>query len=190
MSFFNDSCGSALNYCYENWLGGLTRTETERLYIAGINRGYQRVRPVLGDTSIFKNRCQITPSEEVLKKNLITSWLPDFQNRLREMRALPNNWDGRGTAAPNAMASINAWKVLMSLDEIDFVPAKLMPSAEEGIGIFFAKGNRYGFVECYNEGGIVVAMSDREGDRRILEIGDTPEEIKDALETLRDFIDV
>ncbi|MFW6172586.1 MAG: hypothetical protein ACOC5T_02470 [Elusimicrobiota bacterium] len=116
--------------------------------------------------------------------------LSNFQNKLKEIRALPDNYDGYGTAAPNDMAYLNAWDVLMVLDAIDFVPTKLMPSAEEGIGIFFAKGNRYGFVECYNEGGIGAAMSDRKGYRHIWEIGETTEEIKDALETLRDFIDV
>jgi hypothetical protein len=114
--------------------------------------------------------------------------LPDLIKRLNEIFTLPDNWDGRETAAPNYQAYSHAWQLIEILSEMDFAPAKLVPSAEEGIGIFFAKENRYGFVECSNEGEIVVAMSDRQGHRRVWQISDTEDEIKEALETLRGFI--
>jgi len=140
-----------------------------------------------GDDCNFGRGCKIFLPQDITGI-LAANVLPDLTKRLKEIRTLYDNWDGRGTAAPNQMAYLHAWDVVGVLSEINFVPAKLMPSADEGIGFYFSNKNKYGFVECYNDGEIVVAMSDRKGYRKIKQIGDAIDEIKDALENLKDFI--
>jgi hypothetical protein len=134
--------------------------------------------------------CQvsITDTDNVAGK-FAADILPDLIKKLYEICELPDNWDREGTAAPNKMAFLNAWEVIEVLRNLDFIPAKLVPSAEEGIGFYFTKENKYGFVECSNEGEIVVAMSDRGGHRRVEQLSDNMYEIEKALEELKDFID-
>lgn len=140
-----------------------------------------------GDACNFGTGCQISIIEDMASK-FAPDILPDLTKRLNEIYYLPDDWDGQGTAAPNAQAFLHAWEVIEVLGNMNFVPANLVPSAEEGIGIYFSKENKYGFVECFNEGEIVVAMSDREGHRRVWQIRDTKDEIEEALEILKDFV--
>lgn len=140
-----------------------------------------------GDACNFGPECKISMVEDIAG-NLVANVLPDLAKRLNEIRTLPDNWDGRGTAAPNQIAYLHAWDVIGVLSEMNLAPAKLMPSADEGIGFYFSNKNKYGFVECYNDGEIVVAMSDRKGYRKIKQIGDAIDEIKDELENLKVFI--
>jgi hypothetical protein len=140
-----------------------------------------------GDACNFGPGCQISIIEDMASKH-VPDILPDLTKRLNEIYYLSDDWDGQGTAAPNARAFLHAWEVIGVLGNMNFAPANLVPSAEEGIGIYFTKEKKYGFVECFNEGEIVVAMSDREGHRRVWQIRDTKDEIEDALEILKDFI--
>jgi hypothetical protein len=140
-----------------------------------------------GDACNFGTGCQISIIEDMASK-FAPDILPDLTKRLNEIYYLPDDWDGQGTAAPNAQAFLHAWEVIEVLCNMNFVPANLVPSAEEGIGIYFTKENKYVFVECFNEGEIVVAMSDREGHRRVWQIRDTKDEIEEALEILKDFV--
>ncbi len=141
-----------------------------------------------GDACNFGHSCQISIIEDIASKFTVDI-LPDLTKRLNEIYNLPDNWDGQGTAAPNAQAFLHAMEVIEVLRNMNFVPANLVPSAEEGIGIYFAKEKKYGFVECFNEGEIVIAMSDREGHRRVWQITDNKDEIEEALETLKGFVD-
>lgn len=141
-----------------------------------------------GDSCYAGNKCKILLGMDI-PGIFVPSVFSDLIKRLNEIHTLNDNWDGQGTAAPNRIACFHTRTVIEILSEMDFVPAKLVPSAEEGIGIFFDKENKYGFVECSNEGEIVVAMSDRQGNRRVWQIRDTEDEIQEALETLKDFFD-
>jgi hypothetical protein len=158
----------------------------EEPYVSGTDNVFVGYFETEGDTCDFGG-CEI--SLDVVVGTFRPNVFSDLIKRLNEIRALTDNWDGQGTAAPNKKACFHAWNVIEVLDEMDFSPAKLMPSSDEGIGFYFSNKNKYGFVECYNDGEIVVAMSDRKGYRRAQQIGDTIAEIKDELETLKAFID-
>ena len=173
----NNSCLAPYGYPLPEWYPSVATSE-------GI--GYFGETDV--DTCDFGEACDIQIVEEAVG-SFATNILSDLIKRLNEIYILSDNWDGQGTAAPNKLAYFHGREVIGVLSDINFVPAKLMPSAEEGIGFYFSNKNRYGFLECYNEGEIVVAMSNRNGYRKVWQIRDVIEEIKDALETLRDFLD-
>jgi hypothetical protein len=116
------------------------------------------------------------------------SWISDFRQQLDEMRNLPDDWNGYGSAAPNAMAIRNSLEALYLLHEMDFPPSQLVPSAEEGVGISFASGERRAILECFNDGDIVVIRYEGDGCPETREIGSSVEEIKESLLFIYDFI--
>lgn len=138
------------------------------------------------DLCNFGGGCKISTTDDITG-TLAANVLPYCARRLNEICSLPDDWDGQGTAAPNKMACFHASEVIYALNEINLVPTKLMPSADEGIGFYFSKKNKYGLIECYNDGEIIVVMSDRKGYRKVTQVENTAE-IKDELETLRVFI--
>ena len=111
--------------------------------------------------------------------------LSELIEKLNEIRDLPDNWDGQGTAAPNSLAYLHATKVIETLSELNFIPNKLVPFADEGIGFYFSNKNKYGFIECHNTGEIIVAMSDRQGFQKVREIS---LDLKNEVEYLQLFI--
>jgi hypothetical protein len=173
----NSSCPALYGYLLPEWYSSIATSGT----IGDFDKTDV-------DTCDFGDACDIQVVEDAVG-TFATNILSDLIKRLNEIYILPDNWDDQGTAAPNKLAYFHAREVIGVLSDINFVPAKLMPSAEEGIGFFFSNKNRYGFLECYNEGEIVVAMSNRNGYRKVWQIRDVIEEIKDALETLIDFLD-
>jgi hypothetical protein len=107
--------------------------------------------------------------------------------KLKEISTLYDDYDGQGTAAPNDIAIQNAMSVIDVLEEMNFVPDDLMPSVEEGVAFYLPGNGGYKFVECYNDGDILVVYSDRQGHDKIWQTGNTKEAIEDALKTLRDL---
>jgi len=108
---------------------------------------------------------------------------------LRKMRHLNDNWNGLGSAPPNSHAIWNAQDVISILHKVDFAPSQISPSAEEGVGISFVKGDKYAIIECYNDGDIAVAFSDGQGKTDIWEIGTSNSEIKETIDRLVAYLD-
>jgi hypothetical protein len=124
------------------------------------------------------------------RENVIPNWQKEFSYKLQELRQLPDNWNGYGSAAPNKKAKQNVQAVLAVLHgmEESLTPAGISASAEEGIAITFEKGKQYGFVECFNDGDIVAAYSDGKGKRKIWLVRDLDKGIEDALGIIGDFL--
>jgi hypothetical protein len=111
-----------------------------------------------------------------------------FQQQLDEMRHLPDNWNGYGSAPPNHVAIRNSLEALYLTLEMDFPPSQVVPSAQEGVGISFASGEKRAIIECFNDGDIVVIKYEGDSDPEVREIGGSREEIKDSLLFIYDFI--
>jgi hypothetical protein len=122
------------------------------------------------------------------REGISEAWLARLSQQLEEMKDLSDNWNGYGSAAPNAIAFRTATNILFVLHQLGFSPTQIAPSAEEGIGFFFVKEEKYAFIECYNDGEIVIAMSNRQGERQVREVGTSVQEIKEALDLLRIYI--
>jgi hypothetical protein len=56
---------------------------------------------------------------------------------------------------PNERAIANASRVLELSDVQALMRARILPSAEGGIGIHFTNGDRYADLECLNDGDIL-----------------------------------
>lgn len=119
--------------------------------------------------------------------------------RLGELAQLRSNWNGRGGAAPSAVAVISALEVVGALEES---PAKtlnrVIPDANGGIGFVFlqpptsSKGaarKRYASIDCSNSGRTMLVLADRDNKKHVVStlIADR-EGISAALEEIDAFL--
>ena len=109
--------------------------------------------------------------------------------KLEKLRRLERDWNGYGSMPPNATAEAHAHDILLELLNLNRIPERVVASADDGVGIYIARGKKYAMIECYNDGGIVIGVSDSEGDIRNWEI--TPEShiIKTGLQEALVFLD-
>ena len=111
----------------------------------------------------------------------------DLGIRLEEFRDLQDNWDGRGTEAPNEVAFSAARIVFNELMALDLRPDKIVASADNGIGFCFVCGPKYAEIECFNRGSIVVMTRNRAmGERHIKEI--FLDEVASALNGIKRYL--
>lgn len=119
---------------------------------------------------------------------VVISWISKFQNQLNSLRKIQNNWNGYGSSAPNSIAIRNSQTFLDTLHILNFSPSSIVPSAEDGIAISFAKGKRRAIVECYNDGNIVAAKYEIDSEPLVWNVGISEEDIKESINQIYDFI--
>ncbi|MBF0496870.1 MAG: hypothetical protein HQK58_09915 [Deltaproteobacteria bacterium] len=164
---------------------------TENTY----NKLFGNVYPIsasatmLGGPSSISKVSELKPLRYDLSgKNQKPSWLVKCSRKLEEMYKLLPNWNGMGSDPPNITAINTAKNVLDILHEINLPPSKIMASVEEGVAISFVKSNKYGMVECYNDGGVIILFPEGAGEPEIIEVGPSSLEIKDALVRMRSYV--
>jgi hypothetical protein len=92
--------------------------------------------------------------------------MKEYLRKLEEVRRTEDDWNGYGSESPSKIAYDNAMAVILTLCRMTFTTpfglprATISPSAEGGIGISFSTKEKYGFVECHNDGEILAATSD------------------------------
>jgi hypothetical protein len=104
------------------------------------------------------------------------------------MRNLQNDWNGYGSSAPNSLAIRNSQTVLDVLHVLNFSPISIVPSAEDGIAISFAKDKKRAIIECYNDGNIVAAMYEIDSEPLAWNVAISEEDIKESVNRIYDFI--
>lgn len=121
---------------------------------------------------------------------LVTNIVPmkSPEQPLDEMRRLPDNWNGYGSAAPNSIAFRTVEDVLFILHQMDFWPTQLEPSAEEGISLSFHSADKYAILECYNDGKICAAIYESDQEPQVWEVGNSIEEIRLSLDQINEFV--
>jgi hypothetical protein len=101
---------------------------------------------------------------------------------------LDHNWDSNGASAPNEAAADHARTVVLWAGQLGVEVSAITPSAEDGIGVVFRRGNLYADIECYNDGSVLAVTSDGSGDPRVWEVGSSPAGIAEALGRIRDYL--
>lgn len=101
---------------------------------------------------------------------------------------LEPNWDSYGAPAPNELAVTNTIRVLELLQPYELGFARPIPSAEGGIGICFVNGDRYADLECSNEGEIIGVRYVGAEMPTLIEVDETEESIKAAVEQIRNHL--
>ncbi len=104
----------------------------------------------------------------VVKKNLEERY-SKFYQQLKRLEELKSKWDGYSAEKPNNLAISKARNILNTLRELDISPRAILPSAEGGVAICFTEGNRYADIECFNDGDILIGLSDPQSSPKVYE---------------------
>ena len=106
---------------------------------------------------------------------------------LGALRGLAPGWDTYDAEPPNDHALAGAETVLEAARGVGMIPAKLLPSAEGGVGIVFLAGGKQAHVECLNDGEIVFStVNCSDGSIRAWAV--TPNLVVDALLVVREYL--
>jgi hypothetical protein len=116
------------------------------------------------------------------------AWLLKNIQTLEKLGNLPVNWDSYGANPPNSTALFWGRTVFEILFNMNFPPTRIMPSADEGIGICFISGKKYADIECFNTGEIVAVTSDGQGNPNVWEVNPDREELKNSLNRIRVYL--
>ncbi|HYA40601.1 MAG TPA: hypothetical protein VEF34_04830 [Syntrophobacteraceae bacterium] len=104
------------------------------------------------------------------------------------MRSVQDNWNGQGSAAPNAYAIRNAEEVIELLHQKGLAAHRISPSADEGVAISFLKGDRHALIECYNDGEIAAAIYQNHGEPETWECGSSRDELNETIDKIDEYL--
>jgi hypothetical protein len=79
-------------------------------------------------------------------------------------------WDGYGAPIPTDQAITSAFALAETLQEMRFLPDKVLASAEGGVAMCYWNISRYAQIEILNSGEHSVTMFDRDSPPRISEL--------------------
>ena len=115
-------------------------------------------------------------------------WLLTAYKKLSRLASLEDDWDSYGAEAPSRESIDTARAILRAVDDADFEPASVDPSAEGGVCLSFQQGDRYGDVECFNSGEIMAVTSIGGNDTNVWEIEGRGIQLRLALNKIRTFV--
>jgi hypothetical protein len=93
-----------------------------------------------------------------------------------------------GAQAPQDPAIYWAFQVLQKLEHDMLRPSRIVASAEGGVAICFVREDIYADIECFNDGVILGAISDRRDRPIVWEIEPGPSDIARAAARIRKFL--
>ncbi len=108
---------------------------------------------------------------------------------LARLRCIEDDWDGNGAPVPNETAITNAERVVESILEFERDPDRVVQTVEGGVEVYLKRGNRYGSIECLNNGAIVAGASDRRGLVQTWPSVSDDREIGPLIRELLEFVD-
>lgn len=118
----------------------------------------------------------------------VESWISRYYRQLDEFKELQDNWNGYGSEAPNNIALTLSHELGDILHEREFEPTRVLPSAEEGVGVSFASGEKRAIIECFNDGDVVAVTYEDDGEPRVWEVGSSEVDLREAVDHIYDFI--
>lgn len=107
------------------------------------------------------------------------------RDRLTQTSMLQQGWDTYGAEPPNEMARVLAARVLALLEVAVLPPTRLLPSAEGGIALAFARGNGRAEIEIYNTGEIAAVAYSGDDEPTAWDLDESDAAIKSTIERIR-----
>jgi len=116
-----------------------------------------------------------TATSEALPRQ---QWYAAAFDAFSRQASLPDNFNGRGAAAPSQLALQRAQRALEIAEWFFLDPLSIKALAVGGMGLLFGPSKRWAGLECYNDGEVGVTLQDRlNGDLEswtVLEARDDP----------------
>jgi hypothetical protein len=152
---------------------------------------------MLGATSIMLGASVIPTTallaartiENAVSKDVV-SRRKDFLDELESMKQLPRDWNGYASEPPNSIALDRAGRILDILQEMETAcePKEVVPSAEGGVGILFAEGNKRGLIECSNDDEVAAIVYEPGGQSNSWSVANYDGGIKETLSRIDNYI--
>jgi hypothetical protein len=120
-------------------------------------------------------------------ENIDSPFNPHFSKLMRLMKDR-SLWQD-GAEAPGPIAQEWALIALAQLQSDQFLPSRVVASAEGGVAICFSKGNKYADIEFLNSGEILGVVSNRRDRPVAWEIAATPSDLARASVRIRHFFE-
>ena len=108
-----------------------------------------------------------------------------LREQLESSAGVSANWDSYGAEAPSAVAITNARRVLVRLESRSLLPARIVPSAEGGIGFCFLEEDKYADIECLNSNETLAVKYRGQEQPDVWEIGSSDDSLLEAIERIR-----
>lgn len=109
----------------------------------------------------------------------------NINNRLEELKVLPNNWDPEGAKPPDSVVIEKSLRFSLLLSLYNLTPESISPSVEEGICFNFWQNKKYAAIEFLNDGSTMLLLSG-EGDPIIEELKEIDWHV--ALDKVKNFL--
>jgi hypothetical protein len=109
------------------------------------------------------------------------AWLRDASEKLQGLLHLNRGWDSYEADPPNQSAIRRAEQVLTAVNSTPYRPDRIAPSIEGGVVLSFRHGDRYGDIECDNEGDMVAVVSDGQGHVDAWQVANDSQSVEDAV---------
>ncbi|MCF8079572.1 MAG: hypothetical protein K9K88_09855 [Desulfobacterales bacterium] len=106
---------------------------------------------------------------------------------IEKLAYLEKGWDSYDAIAPNLTATNNCKYLVDFFIQNDFIPNEVVPSVEGGLGILFISGQKYGYLECDNDGELIATVSDRAGDVHVWETNLSKGQLKITMDRFRKY---
>ena len=117
-------------------------------------------------------------------------WLTEAFRRLKSLASLEANWAQLTRASPpNETAVRNARRAIKVIAENNSKANYINASVEEGVCIAFRCDNLYADIECFNNGEMVVATSNGNGQHRVWEI-ESDTQLAESVRRIQEFFQV
>jgi len=105
----------------------------------------------------------------------------DFQNKLRAMESLENNWDTYGAEAPSIATISNAIDLLVRMEHVNFLPSDVLASSEGGVALSFKSATRYADIEFLNSGEVLAVVAEGSDQPVVWEVEKNTEGFEEAI---------
>jgi hypothetical protein len=104
------------------------------------------------------------------------AWLREAHEKLQSLLHLSYEAD-----PPNQSAIHRAEQVLTAVNSTRYRPDRIVPSVEGGVVISFRRGDRYGDIECDNDGDVIALVSDGQGNIDVWQVASDSQSVEDAI---------
>jgi len=100
----------------------------------------------------------VEQSQEMSRSLTLESEFAAIERELNATSNLQNGWDSYGAERPGTDPIRNASGLLRELKVKQFLPTRIVPSAEGGVALYFMDKDRICYIEYRNSGDTILAM--------------------------------
>lgn len=133
----------------------------------------------------YSKQSNLSALEDRYKTRVVYQFL-GLRDQLSELCDLTDDWNSYGAEAPNQKSLAIATMVLLQLFQQDFLPNKVIPSADGGIAFVFLNNGKQADIEVFNDGEALVGIYHLDKDTEVLDLPDY--RVEESIQKIYEFL--